>query len=87
MGLNESDIAGFDDEEMGDDLNLDKMTYDAFVKVLDESCYSRDILNTLSDIEYQINSQKQNNAAFNLDYDDLLLKGLLIIYEKNIYTY
>ena len=24
------------------DLNLDKMTYDVFVKVLDESCYSRD---------------------------------------------
>ena len=56
------------------DLNLDKMTYDVFVKVLDESCYSRDIINTLSNIEYQINSQKHNNAAFNLDVDDLLSK-------------
>lgn len=55
-------------------LHLDKMTYDTIIQVLEESCYSKDILNIFSDIEYQINSQMNNRAAFNFDCTNLLLK-------------
>lgn len=56
------------------ELGLDKKTYDCMVYVLDNRRNSREILAIFSDIEYQMNSQKNGTAAFNVDCLELLNK-------------
>jgi len=64
----------YDKHKQNPNLRLDGLTFNTMVNVLRTRRNASDILNILSDIEYQMNAEKNNTAAFNVNCLNLLVE-------------
>lgn len=64
----------YDKHRLNPNLKLDEKTYNTMVLVLETRRNSRDILAIFSDIEYQLNAQKNGTAAFSINGIEILEK-------------
>ena len=52
--------------------NIDKMTHDSIINILETTRHGSSILNLFDDIVYQMNAQKNKTAPFSFDCGELL---------------
>lgn len=66
--------AVYDKYNQNPELELDKKVYEAIIKLLETEKYEPFIINIISDIEYQLMSEQQKTAPFELNCIEILKK-------------